>query len=214
MFDPSTFKDTYSTEKQAGGNGSFELPEPGEYAVAVSRLQRMCVGARGTPKVRFRAVILGAEDERLRSYVGKSFPFDLWWNLEKDGNARRLAYLCAACGVVSPFDPNDDHELAKATTGVPFKIKIEIEEKEFGGRVRKDVRVLWTTHLAKPRREKLASDPGFAKVMGRLEDRVLEAKDYTSGGAGGGYPSAPRTRDPEPQNGDEIADEDPFGLPF
>jgi hypothetical protein len=213
MFDPSTFKDSYSTEKQAGnGGGSFELPDSGEYEIAVTRIQRMRVGARGTPKVRFRAIVLGATEERLRGFIGKSFPFDLWWNLEKDANARRLAYLCAACGVTSPFDPDNDHELAKATTGVPFKIKIEIEEKEFGGRVRKDVRVLWTTHLPKARREKLASDPGFSKAVGRLEERVLEFRDYSSGNGGGGaYPSRPRA--PETQS-EEIGEDDPFGLPF
>lgn len=203
MVNPKKYKDNYDAEKQEAANSGFQMPPSGIYDIVNVAVQKMIVGKNHTEKRRIRAHILGVVELEnggdADGLVGSSFPFDLWWNMEKEANARRLCHLAAACGNADEFDENDDSSLVAAITGVPYRMKLNVREREHKGKTLKDADPVYTTHLPKAKRQGYMKDPDFAKLVGAPEDRVLEAKDYSSqdyGGGGGGGKKGEETEDP------------------
>jgi len=213
MFNPSDHKGSYASEKQEAASSGFIMPDSGLYDVVNTHIQKMIVGQNSTEKRRVRVLILKAVEndagtvEDLKQFEGVSFSIDLWWNMEKQGNAKRLAHMAAACGAVEAFDHNDSASLVAAITGIPYRMKHRVKEYEHKGKPMRDADPVYTTHLPKAKRAGYIKDPDFKKLIGAPEDRILEDKDYSK------PRSAPNHSDPQARE----TTSDPFDdndLPF
>jgi hypothetical protein len=142
--------------------------------------------------------------------VSATFGFDLWWDLKKQFNAARLAYLGIACGETSEWDPQNDKALIETITGIPYQIKIEVVQREGrNGKIFHNVDVVETRHLAKQARSKYTKDPDWKKVVGLPADRLLESKDYSGGASPGADVVTSTERDPF-EDPPKAADDDDF----
>jgi len=182
----SEFKDSYAKQ----GEGNFDRVDPvsGIYEVVNVKLQHQTVGQNATKKLRVITRVLRVvnadKPEEAGRLVTATFGFDLWWDLSKQFNAARLAYLGIACGETGEWDPKDDPALIETITGVPYQIKIEVTPREGrNGKIFHNVDVIETRHLSKDKRSKYVKDPGWKKIVGLPADRLLEPRDYSGGAA-------------------------------
>ena len=207
---PKSSSDSYKNQQAQN-----EDPVSGVYDVVNVKLQRQIVGAKKTPKLRVHAHVLAVVDaadaEGAKKIVGKSFPFDLWMRvLNDDGtlnfNGKRLNHLAIANGCGDEFDPDEDADMVKTVTGVPYRITIVVEKKPDSKYAQVDA--VEFRHLSTDARGKYTKLPDFAKVIGKPEARMLEQKDFSGGGHGSRKPAA---QEEVAQEQDAFADDD---LPF
>ena len=212
MLNPSDFKDGYKDQE----SGGFDKTEPvsGIYDVVNVKLQHQKVGQNATRKLRVITrvlkVVTAEDQDGSEKMVSATFGFDLWWDLSKKFNAARLVYLGIACGETEAWDPTKDQSLIQTITGIPYRIKIDVEAKVGrNGRTFYNVNPVETKHLSKDVRKRYMESPDWKKIVGSPDDRMLDPKDYSSGAG----PSADQAAasDPFSDPDDGFADDD---LPF
>ena len=214
LLDPKAHKNTFGKQEELNASA---IPPSGTYIVVNKTLQFKLIGKKGTKKcevtVHILEAIAGENGEDVSAYVGTSFKVDLWWDLTKEPNERRLTHLAMACGTVKPFDPDIEDTLVKAITGVPYQMKMERRENESRGdngqmRTFTNAEVLLTGFLKPAKRKKFTDAPDWGKTIPALDQRMLKLGDFTkkngSGGGQGGDSFSRGDTPPDPQ-GDALA---------
>lgn len=164
----------------------FAPPPDGTYHMVGKGIRHDIVGKNKTPRLTIPCHILKCVDGGGQEFVGKVFQFQLWWNLEKDGNVSRAGVVALAMGCDDVFDPTDDDDLVKVYTGHAFQVKLETRTSEWEGQTRKNTEVVEVKRLSDEVRKKYAAMPDWQKIIGDKKSRVLEPRD-TSNGKKTGY---------------------------
>lgn len=204
----------FDAEEQGLGRGPDV--RTGSYDVVNIELGRGTVGQKGTKKVRPTVYILKACEEENADLKDQRFWLDLWADLSKSANAKKMAYLITAHGnedMLDNFDIDDDEQLAKAITGKPYRITIEVKTdrtyKTSSGETKTstDIEIVDLRRLSKDEKA-VYNTPKWVEIVGEetiknpvKRVKVIEPRAPSGGGGGGGS---------EPINkGDAFTD--PFG---
>lgn len=207
---PKKYQEAYGKQEE---RGNFEVPPTGTYLVVNTKLQHQKVGDKQTPKVQVFTHILEvvATDDpnelaEAKEWTGQEVQQSLWWDLTKKGNQERVACMGIACGQMDEWDPEDDKQLVKTITGVPYQIKARRKEEEYLGKKRLNFDVMATQAIAQDKRKQFASAPDWIKVIGDPSTRMMEAKAGKSGGGNAAAHSEGTSTNTKVQEVDPFAD--------
>lgn len=199
----SKHKDGYTGDQKDMGRGPDVVT--GEYDVVNVELTR-AETQKGARKIRPTIHVLGSPDKKLQNFVDAKFWIDLWTDLSKNANAKKMTYMILAHGqeaMLDNFDPDDDEMIQKAISGRPYRISIEVKEREYKDKngdtkTTTDVDVTQLRELTKEQRA-VYNTPKWKEL---LPNRFAEVKVYEKKEGGGGGP----------RGGSEtkVAENDPF----
>lgn len=171
---PKDHAESYKKQEQMG---TYAVPPSGTYIVVNTKVSKQIVGVNQTVRYRYRATILQhveSENNEGASFVGKSLSFDLWGNFEKTFNVERMSHLGIACGQVEAWDPDDSSGLTKATTGVPYQLKMVRKDREYNGQVRQDCEPSEFKGIGADAKAKWTKSPDWAKTAGNPAERFVD----------------------------------------
>ena len=202
------YQEQYKTQDE---RGEFDVPPTGTYHVVNVALQRTRFKTGSECVKVFSAVLAVVDSEEpavAKTWIGKKFSSNLWWDLSKPGNAARAACMATACGM-SPseeWDSENDSSCVAALTGVPYILKMRRRVESYEGKERKSVDVFATLVLSKEQRKTYASAPDWTKITGAPSERMLPLNDLSAGkaSAAGKQTSIDTTATTDPFSGDEI----------
>lgn len=172
---PKEHAETYRKQEALG---SFAIPPSGTYVVVNTKVTKQVVGQNSTPRLRYKATILAhveSEGGEGEGFVGKTLSLDLWANWEKMFNVQRVSHMGIACGQTDAWDPEDPGELVKATTGVPYQLKMVRKESEYQGKVRQDAEPVEFKSIGVDARAKYTKSPDWQRTVGSPSDRYEDA---------------------------------------
>lgn len=198
---PKDHADSYKSQSSS----SFVVPPSGTYIVANTKIVKQVVGANNTPRFRFRAVILAhveSANNEGAAFAGKSFTFDLWANWEKVFNVNRISHLGIACGQTEAWDPDEVNELVKATTAVPYQLKLVRKDYEYDGKARQDTDVVEFKAIGTDGKAKFTKSPDWSRIVGNAADRYEDAGTGKPGKAKSTAPA--KAAQPDPFKDDDI----------
>lgn len=180
----------------------FGRPPPGTYHMVGKSLQKSLVGEKSTPKLTIKCHILKAVDggEDAAAQVGKTFYFDLWWNLQKQGNVAKAVHaaLAMGCDKSAEIDLENDAELVRLFTGHAFQVKLAERESEWNGKVTKQIEVVKCDELSMETRKKYAAQPDWKSIVGDPKNRIEEEKTANS------KPSSKKAKEADPFGSDDV----------
>lgn len=188
------------SEEAYKNQNKFGRPPPGTYHMVGKALQKSLVGEKQTPKLTIKCHILKAVDggDDAAAQVGKTFYFDLWWNLEKKGNIDKAGIVALAMGNEEEFDTNNDADLVRVYTGHAFQVRLEERENEWNGKTTKQIEVVECTKLSVETRKKYAAQPDWKSIIGDPKNRIEEEKTANS------KPSAKKAKEADPFGSDDV----------
>jgi hypothetical protein len=183
-------------KEQESLTAGYQTPPDGTYEVvnvSMNRLKIRTKTGRVMNMLNITAHVLkcieahdkdGAVDGK--EFEGKNASFSLFaeWQREDGTPDRRsmalMSCLGAACGQTEEWDPDNDGDLIRATTGVPYLLKFETRERKTdSGEVRKDINVREFKHLSGESKKRHMSAPDWKKLVGEPSSRMKELKDFS-----------------------------------
>ena len=208
FMNPKQHADSYKNQEKERFKSI--VPVDGVFDVVNVKLQFQTIGKNKTTKLRIiphvLRVVESEEEDKATAMVGQTMGVDIWWHnptrddpagiddcdfnliVSEEGdrlafNGHKLMNMAIANGCSEDIEENiRDRNLVGLLTGVPYRMKIEVEESEGAkGRTYYNVNVLETKHLPSKARERYTKAPDFQRVVGDPDSRMLDAADFSSG---------------------------------